>query len=43
MTSEVLTGSVTKIAAVADTQNRWLNPDLKEYETEITLDAKTIQ
>ncbi|MHC5110700.1 MAG: efflux RND transporter periplasmic adaptor subunit [Planctomycetota bacterium] len=31
-------GSVTKIAAVADTQNRWLNPDLKEYETEITLD-----
>ena len=34
-----LTGSVTKIAAVADTQNRWLNPDLKEYETEITLDA----
>ena len=32
------TGTVTKIAAVADTQNRWLNPDLKEYETEITLD-----
>ncbi len=31
-------GSVTKIAVVADTQNRWLNPDLKEYETEITLD-----
>ncbi len=34
-----LTGSVTKIAVVADTQNRWLNPDLKEYETEITLDT----
>lgn len=33
------TGKVTKIAVVADTQNRWLNPDLKEYETEITLDA----
>lgn len=32
------TGTVTKIAAVADSQNRWLNPDLKEYETEITLD-----
>jgi len=32
------TGKVTKIAVVADTQNRWLNPDLKEYETEITLD-----
>ena len=32
------TGSVTKIAAVADSQSGWLNPDLKEYETEITLD-----
>lgn len=32
------TGTVTKIAVLADTQNRWLNPDLKEYETEITLD-----
>jgi HlyD family secretion protein len=32
------TGKVTKIAMVADTQNRWLNPDLKEYATEITLD-----
>ncbi len=32
-------GTVTKIAVLADTQNRWLNPDLKEYETEITLDA----
>lgn len=33
------TGTVTKIAVVADTQNRWLNPDLKEYETEITVDS----
>lgn len=32
------TGKVTKIAVIADSQNRWLNPDLKEYETEITLD-----
>ncbi len=32
------TGRVTKIAVVADSQNRWLNPDLKEYETEVTLD-----
>ena len=32
------TGTVTKIAVVADTQNRWLNPDLKEYETEITME-----
>ncbi len=32
------TGTLTKIAVLADTQNRWLNPDLKEYQTEITLD-----
>lgn len=32
------TGKVSKIAAIADSQNRWLNPDLKEYETEILLD-----
>lgn len=32
------TGTVTKIAVLADTQNRWLNPDLKEYETEVTVD-----
>ncbi|MHC4695377.1 MAG: efflux RND transporter periplasmic adaptor subunit [Planctomycetota bacterium] len=31
-------GTVSKIAVVADTQNRWLNPDLKEYETEVTLE-----
>lgn len=35
---KVFSGKVTKIAVLADTQNRWLNPDLKEYETEITLD-----
>ena len=35
-------GEVTKIAVIADTQNRWLNPDLKEYETEITLDPTDI-
>lgn len=35
---KTFTGRVTKIAVVADSQNRWLNPDLKEYETEITLD-----
>lgn len=32
------TGKVSKIAVLADTENRWLNPELKEYETEITLD-----
>jgi HlyD family secretion protein len=31
------TGRITKIAVLADSQNRWLNPELKEYETEITL------
>ena len=39
---KVFNGKVTKIAAVADSQNRWLNPDLKEYETEITLDATDV-
>lgn len=36
------TGTVTKIAVLADSQNRWLNPDLKEYETEITLDPSDV-
>ncbi|MBU0718645.1 MAG: efflux RND transporter periplasmic adaptor subunit [Planctomycetes bacterium] len=35
-------GKVTKIAAVADTQNQWLNPDLKEYETEVTLEPTDV-
>jgi HlyD family secretion protein len=35
---EQFTGTVTKIAPLANTQNRWINPDVKEYETEITLD-----
>lgn len=34
------TGEITKIAVLADSQNRWLNPELKEYETEITLDQE---
>jgi len=34
----VFNGQVTKIAPLADSQNRWLNPNLKEYDTEITLD-----
>ncbi|MHC4609714.1 MAG: efflux RND transporter periplasmic adaptor subunit, partial [Planctomycetota bacterium] len=33
---------VTKIAVLADSQNQWLNPDLKEYETEITLDQTDV-
>lgn len=34
----IFTGEITKIAPLADSSNKWLNPDLKEYETEITLD-----
>ncbi len=36
---KIFTGKVTKIAPLADSQNQWLNPDLKEYETEITLEG----
>ena len=36
-------GEVTKIAVLADSSNRWLNPDLKEYETEITLDETSVK
>ncbi len=39
---EQFTGEVAKIAAVADSQSSWLNPDLKEYETEITLDHSDV-
>lgn len=34
----VFKGVVTRVADLVDSQDRWLNPDLKEYETEITLD-----
>lgn len=34
------TGKISKIAVMADSQHRWLNPNLKEYETEILLDGK---
>jgi len=30
-------GQVTKVAALADTRNRWLNPELREFATEIML------
>ena len=36
------TGEVSKIAVLADSQSTWLNPDLKEYETEITLDQSDV-
>jgi len=35
---ETFTASVTQIAPLADQAHRWLNPDLKQYRTEITLD-----
>jgi HlyD family secretion protein len=35
----VFTGRVSKIAVLADSSNRWLNPNLKEYQTEILLDG----
>ncbi len=38
-TGRRFTGTVSKIAVLADSQNRWLNPNLKEYETEILLDG----
>lgn len=39
MPGQQFSGKVSKIAALADSQNGWLNPDLKEYETEVTLDT----
>ena len=36
---EAFEGKVTKIAAVADSSSSWMNPDLKEFETEVTLHA----
>ncbi len=35
---EIFSGKISKIAPLADSRNSWLNPDLKEYETEITLE-----
>ncbi|GMU37054.1 MAG: efflux RND transporter periplasmic adaptor subunit [Phycisphaerae bacterium] len=34
---EVFEGSVIRIGTLAESQNRWINPDLKEYEVEIEL------
>lgn len=34
------TGKVSKIGVLADSQNRWMNPNLKEYQTEIQLDGE---
>lgn len=37
----VLKGEVTRIAPLADSQNSWFNPDLKEYDAEITLEKNS--
>lgn len=39
MTGQQFPGKVSQIAVLADSQNRFLNPNLKEYSTEILLDA----
>jgi multidrug resistance efflux pump len=35
----VLTGKVVKVGVLPDSENRWLNPDLKVYETKISIDG----
>ena len=39
---ERLTGKVTKIAVMPDRGQMWLNPSLKTYVTEVTLDATPV-
>jgi HlyD family secretion protein len=39
VSGRVFHGKVSKIAVLADSTNRWLNPNLKEYETEILIDG----
>ena len=34
-----LTGEVTNVGVLPDSQNRWLNPDLKVYLTTVTIDG----
>ncbi|MDX1951167.1 MAG: efflux RND transporter periplasmic adaptor subunit [Verrucomicrobiota bacterium] len=36
---EVLTGEVIKVGVLPDSQNRWMNPDLKVYVTSIKIDG----
>ncbi len=36
---EVLTGEITKVAVLPDSQNRWMSPDLKVYVTTIAIDG----
>jgi multidrug efflux pump subunit AcrA (membrane-fusion protein) len=36
---EKLSGEVTKVGVLPDSQNRWMNPDMKVYVTTISIDA----
>lgn len=36
---QVLTGEITKVGVLPDSQNRWMNPDLKVYITSISIDG----
>lgn len=36
---KVLTGEVTKVSVLPDSQNRWMNPDLKVYGVTVALDG----
>ena len=36
---DILTGEVTKLGVLPDSQNRWMNPDMKVYLTTITIDG----
>ncbi|MSU59112.1 MAG: HlyD family efflux transporter periplasmic adaptor subunit [Pedosphaera sp.] len=36
---KVLTGEVTKVGVLPDSQNRWMNPDLKVYAVTIAIDG----
>ena len=35
----LLTGEVTKIAVLPNSENRWMNPDVKVYETNINIEG----
>jgi multidrug efflux pump subunit AcrA (membrane-fusion protein) len=36
---KTLTGEVTKVAVLPDSQNRWMNPDMKVYLTSVAIDG----
>lgn len=38
----LLTGEVHKIGVLPDTQNRWMNPELKVYSTTVTIEGKQV-